>query len=112
MVRVSFVLLLAAWPLASGLTMMDMVDPKDMVAFPGAQYSFDVKENVPPERYTFDAFVKTFKRPYRHGMAEWSKRWMIFQANLDKILTQRKRGGHTWQPGINNFMDWTEEEKF
>lgn len=62
------------------------------------------------QAFTFKEFVQKYKRDYKEGSSTWEDREKIFNTQLAKIV-EKARTADNWKPGINHFLDWTDQER-
>jgi hypothetical protein len=60
--------------------------------------------------YTFDNFVRDFKKPYPQNEARYKLRKQIFEANLEHILELNADVTRSWKAGVNMFSDMSPQE--
>eukprot|EP00697_Spironema_sp_BW2_P002412 gnl/Spiro4/13222_TR7018_c0_g1_i1.p1 gnl/Spiro4/13222_TR7018_c0_g1~~gnl/Spiro4/13222_TR7018_c0_g1_i1.p1 ORF type:complete len:386 (+),score=83.69 gnl/Spiro4/13222_TR7018_c0_g1_i1:38-1159(+) len=60
-------------------------------------------------KYTFDQYVKDFRKGYVEGSAEWEQRRAVFEQNLREIVDHNSQK-RSWSKGVNAFTDLTTEE--
>jgi hypothetical protein len=61
-------------------------------------------------KYTFEDFVKGFRRPYKRGTLEWKAREQVFNENKMTIIDFHLAPRRSWRLGVTDFMDHTPEE--
>lgn len=62
------------------------------------------------ESYSFNDYVRDFKKPWKHGSAEHGMRSVNFKMALARVLAHNANPLRTYDKAINRFSDWTEEE--
>jgi cathepsin L len=63
-----------------------------------------------PSSDEFNEFIKTHKRSYTHGSAEYQFRHALFQSRVEEISQQNSQTGRLWTAGVNEFTDRTDKE--
>lgn len=63
------------------------------------------------EVYSFNQFMRDFRRTYEHGSEEYTRRAAIFQSSLLQIHAMNSRMERSWTAGVYPFMDWTVAER-
>jgi hypothetical protein len=60
--------------------------------------------------YTFEAYVREFKKPYVPGKKNFAVRKAIFESNLKRINQINSERNMLWKAGVNMFTDMSPEE--
>lgn len=63
------------------------------------------------EGYTFSQYVEDFAKGYKHDAAERDLREKLFNSRLEEIKSFNKNSANSWKKGVNQFTDWTPEER-
>jgi cathepsin L len=67
-----------------------------------------------PAGYTFETFVRNFRRTYTVGSKEYQQRSELFQQSLLEIHAVNEKNARekrSWKANIHPFMDWTPAER-
>jgi len=59
---------------------------------------------------SFAQFVKTYRRTYASGSADYVKREQIFTRRVQEVQELNSRQNPRWKAGINSLFDWTDSE--
>eukprot|EP00035_Acanthoeca_spectabilis_P021596 m.439082 g.439082 ORF g.439082 m.439082 type:complete len:406 (+) comp18330_c0_seq1:222-1439(+) len=59
--------------------------------------------------YTFKNYLKDFQKWY--DGEEYAQREQLFNRRLSLVLEHNNDGSHSWKRGINQFSDWSDEER-
>jgi cathepsin L len=62
------------------------------------------------EGYTFDQYIKDFKKDYTVGSAEYASRKAIFEQQVESIVAFNRDPTQTYKQGVNRHTDLTHNE--
>ena len=60
--------------------------------------------------YTFERYIREYRKPYTLHSSDYAKRKAHFQAALDGVLRHNANPARTYDQGINHLSDWTAAE--
>mmetsp|Transcript_78807 Transcript_78807/g.225785 ORF Transcript_78807/g.225785 Transcript_78807/m.225785 type:complete len:405 (+) Transcript_78807:112-1326(+) len=66
------------------------------------------------ESYSFEQYVRDFRRGFAVGSEEFHHRRALFEASLVQVASTNARNtreGRLWTAGVHPFMDWTDAER-